>query len=479
MGLPLWRAPSPEAADAPKADPTAPARSPIRRRRRTRSPRSPGLLSQLHAVSQSSAYGDAMRRLTEPATRSRSRLPPPPVPEPRNYSRRGEPSRDTPGPPADEESSARSYFRLSTDAPRGLSFEDRRSLPALTPNFAPAAASRSARHESPYSARDRSALRSRSPYLRASDWAQLRASHGLEPRGSNAPRGGGATEHNEDGDDDNSDSNAVGFPPLRRMGRRNIADGPLPSSSLRESWSPATTVDGLGDRERSISPVVDDHWETMLSSVAPDPLAPTAESSFASAAASASFSNSHPSSRAGSSNSNSGSSSRTHLTVPSRRQSFTFDHFLRICDTSEDDSASDTEAEDEDMHPDSIALRRRSAVRSSFHDPPTPNPRLLSRNLRDRSRDMATYVRSFYGEVTTQDVARVPERRSYDQLDEPAEERNAVDEDLPLDQELRDARALLERLTRRDDVSDEFWASVGLRRPLADRVERIQQRERL
>jgi hypothetical protein len=42
---------------------------------------------------------------------------------------------------------------------------------------------------------------------------------------------------------------------------------------------------------------------------------------------------------------------------------------------------------------------------------------------------------------------------------------------VPLDQELRDARSLLERLSRRGDVSDDFWASVGLTRSFADRVE--------
>jgi hypothetical protein len=60
-------------------------------------------------------------------------------------------------------------------------------------------------------------------------------------------------------------------------------------------------------------------------------------------------------------------------------------------------------------------------------------------------------------------------------MDRRGADRTTPDEDLPLDQELRDARALLERLTRRPDVSDEFWASVGLIRPLADRVERVQQ----
>jgi hypothetical protein len=43
-----------------------------------------------------------------------------------------------------------------------------------------------------------------------------------------------------------------------------------------------------------------------------------------------------------------------------------------------------------------------------------------------------------------------------------------------LDQELREARSLLERLSRREDVSDDFWASVGLTRPFADRVEALE-----
>lgn len=320
---------------------------------------------------------------------------------------------------------------------------DRRTLPALTPGFAPAIHVDHRRTASLY---------------RRSGLARTHTVRRAETR-SPAPDPDLPVQLDEDSGD-----NAVGFPPLRRMGRRTIADGPLPASSLRESWSPATTLDGLGDRERSMSPVVDDHWETMLTSVAPDPLAPTAESSFASAAASASFS--QPSSRAGSSNSNNSvSSSRTHLTVPSRRQSWSNDNFLRACDTSEDDSASDTEAEDDTIDPNTP--RRRAAATASSNDPPP-----YSRAIRERSRESTGYVRSFYGEVPHEHARRMEEQSA-------AEERAASDEEMPLDQELRDARALLERLTRREDISDDFWASVGLRRPVADRVERIQQRERL
>ncbi|KAL1612557.1 hypothetical protein SLS60_000785 [Paraconiothyrium brasiliense] len=411
MGLPVWRAPSPEAPSHALKDPASLSRSPIRRRRPTRSPRSRDFDVQ------------TLRSAPRPA---RPYPPAPNVPA-RNPQRREELT------PHDDASSSRAYFRLVTDA-------ERRTTPALTPNFAPAIHVEHSRS---------------GPVLRRHGLART---HTLRRSGNRSPVPTGHVP--ADADEDSSD-NAVGFPPLRRMGRRTIADGPLPSSSLRESWSPATTLDGLGDRERSMSPVVDDHWATMLTSVAPDPLAPTAESSFASAAASASFSN--PSSRAGSSNSNSASSSRTHLTVPSRRQSWSAD-FLRACDTSEDDSASDTEAEDDILYPNSMHSRPPAGTASN--GPPPPRG-FYSHAIREQSRESTGYVRSFYGEVPFEHARRMDEHLA-------AEERATTDEEMPLDQELRDARALLERLARREDVSDDFWASVGLRRPVADRVERMQ-----
>ncbi|PVI07972.1 hypothetical protein DM02DRAFT_237679 [Periconia macrospinosa] len=451
MGLPMWRAPSPEDAhDALKKDPTANARSPIRRRRPTRSPTSPRHFHNVAVDHHPLSRHDASSTRSRSRSRSRSRPPPPPpAPESPNFWRRGEHLSRTAAPPPPEERETRFFFRLSTDAPRGLSLDPRRSLPALTPNFAPATTSRnirrSSRHDSPIDTHDRSTYRSRSP------WDSLRAD-GSDRR----PR------------------------IMLRSGRRNMPDGPLPSSSLRESWSPTTTVDGLGDRDRSLTPVEESsHWEPFLNGVVPDPLAPTADSSFTSAAASASFSNSQPSSRASSSNSNSASSSRTHITIPSRSQSFSLEQFLRNCDTSEDDGASETEEED-------------TETPSSFH-PAYPgfgvgtrilqNPYRQSRSIRNQAHESAVNVRSFYGEIIAHDSESQvdgPEGHHPDaSTEEPAEERTSTDEELPLDQELRDARALLERLTRRDDVSDEFWASVGLQRPLADRLERIQQHERL
>jgi hypothetical protein len=328
-----------------------------------------------------------------------------------------------------------------------------------------------------------------------------------------ALRRGDDAEASEDGLE-NTDNNAVGFPPLRRMGRRNIADGPLPSSSLRESWSPASTVDGLGDRERSLSPSDENsQWETFYGTIRPDPVAPTAESSFASAAASASFSNSHPSSRAGSSNT-SASSSRTHLTVPSRRHSPAVnDQFMRACESSDDDTASDTEAEEDDAAPTAeairhrynpITLRRRSRPSYFSDEPPHRDTERYSRRVMERTRDASAYVRSFYSPNSAQPrslrgVMSSPNRTSrariylvdgprLEQFDGPVDGPAPASDDetpplvalnSPLDQELREARSLLERLSRREDVSDDFWASVGLTRSFADRVESFNERERL
>jgi hypothetical protein len=64
-------------------------------------------------------------------------------------------------------------------------------------------------------------------------------------------------------------------------------------------------------------------------------------------------------------------------------------------------------------------------------------------------------------------------------MDGPAEvPSNTELERQSFDQEIRDARDIVERLVQSEGISDEFWASVGLTRSMADRVERIQQRER-
>jgi hypothetical protein len=502
MGIPIgWNIAREDAKqkDVLRSDVTG-QRSPIRRRTRpARSPRSQSAFDADFLVAAS-----RLSPRTEPVSRSshaRTRLAPPPVPEVSGAAYRSSDSRDPPSLQREDASFRHLQNRIESHARRTAgtraAWDSLPPLPALTPGFAPAAASHDA--EVHAEAQRISNRQERTRFFDEVEQVFVTRQRRVRSRSPRyvhpALRGGDSGEGAEDAHE--SSDNAVGFPPLRRMGRRNIADGPLPSSSLRESWSPVSTVDGLGDRERSFSPSGESsQWDTFYGTIVPDAVAPTAESSFASAAASASFSNSHPSSRAGSSNT-SASSSRTHLTVPSQ------------CDTSDDDTASDTEAEEDTAPPpetvrrryNPATLRRRSRPSYFSDEPPLRDTERYSRRVMERTRDASAYVRSFYSPDSApprrslREVLRSPRRSSRvpeRQVDGPRLEQldgtvdgpaSTSDDDIPpliainspaLDQELREARSLLERLSRREDVSDDFWASVGLTRPFADRVEALE-----
>ena len=506
MGIPIgWNINREEDAkkDALRAD-IAGSRSPIRRRvRPNRSPRPHSALDTDFLIS-----GPHIEWI--PRSSHRARLAPPPVPEvSRTEYRSNEPSRHPPTLQRDESSVRRSRNRLDgymrAYETRATPDHDR-PLPALTPGFAPAAASRTSETEAQRDAQDPfAAMREYRSYRRAT----RRSTRSQSPRADRSTRDDSANAPEES--HETGENHAVAFPPLRRMGRRTIADGPLPASSLRESWSPAGALDGLGDRNRSVSPFEDQlQWDSFLTTVVDDPVAPSAGSSFASAAAAASFTNSHPSSRAGSANS--AVSSQTHLTVPSRRPSPPQnEQFMRACDTSEDDSASDTEEEEMDVRgsirrrtgtearrnrlniSDSTAPRRRMRPSYFSSEPPARDTERYGLRVIDRSRDASEVVHSFYNSGIWRDAdTEAPQRPQIPQLDGPAEEPVSANDyegmpplipaespqPPPLDQELRDARSLLERLARREDVSDDFWASVGLTRSFADPVERFQELER-
>ena len=188
---------------------------------------------------------------------------------------------------------------------------------------------------------------------------------------------------------------------------------------------------------------------------------------------------------------------------------------MRACDTSED-SASDTEEEEMDVRgsirrrnqveapntrfgypPESTAPRRRMRPSYFSNEPPVRDTERYSPRVVERSRDATAYVRSFYTSASWQDEANEAAHREAAQRlerirqlhgpgDEPASTSEeeipplvSIDSTQSLDRELRDARSLLERLSRREDVSDEFWASVGLTRSFGDPVERLQELERL
>jgi hypothetical protein len=251
------------------------------------------------------------------------------------------------------------------------------------------------------------------------------------------------------------------FPPLRRMSNRSVEPparvpraAPLPTSSLRESWSPASPVDGLGDRARSFSP--DDNWDTMLSTIAPDTTLPSADSSFTSAAASASFS--APRSASGDSTSHSASSSRTHLTIPSRSEEWT-------CET-------DEEMEERDSRPSS---RLRIRMVSS-----------ATRQYTGRTSNVSSAgARRAWRETSSEGTPDLPSAAELgNQLMSGVGER-------PTDPDLEQMRGILERLASRSPIPEELWLGAGLdpslsrsfelfnRRRTDDGASRREERERL
>lgn len=305
------------------------------------------------------------------------------------------------------------------------------------------------------------------------------------------------------------------LPPLRRMGRRQVTDGLLPSSSLRQSWSPSGAIDGLGDRERSLSPPTDP-WETMLTTITPDTQLPSADSSFTAASASFSASN-NSQDGSDSSRAESTSSPNTQITVPSRRQSPDESTTLlpqRACDTDDDMSGNDTEGDERPGLNRTRANARRyrtytSGYRQPQDGPPSRNPGAYHSSVRSRSRDATNFVRNYFAfadrgpsaeraspsassrspppsQIRINIIPRAPRlyRENSSGVERSAENRrdSGVGSDSQslghMDPELESMRDILGRLARRDDVPEEFWLSAGLAPPMLEGMQRGEQRER-
>ncbi|KAK7511225.1 uncharacterized protein IWZ02DRAFT_104354 [Phyllosticta citriasiana] len=266
-------------------------------------------------------------------------------------------------------------------------------------------------------------------------------------------------------------SDATDFPPLRRMGRRQVTDGPLPpsglrQSSLRESWGPAS-VDGLGDRERSVSSPPSDHWETILSTITPDAQLPSADSSFTSAAASASFSTSNTTSQAGTGSTRSASdgSTPTDLTEPLIQRD---DEEQLFCETEDEDDVL------ERYRFDDRGSRRRpritrdedgnhhvwtSDVWTTAPSPPTRNPSRYSSDAHSRLREITNIVRNHHtGRAPSASRSQSPRSRN----DVP----DVVDSfiDAPTNDDRRDSAAIVPYVSRPGSTRNEQSPEVTTER---------------
>ncbi|RAL05762.1 uncharacterized protein BO80DRAFT_430937 [Aspergillus ibericus CBS 121593] len=220
---------------------------------------------------------------------------------------------------------------------------------------------------------------------------------------------------------------ATTLPSLRRVGERSITEANRPN---RES-----AVDGLGDRQRSLSPD-DDHandaWETLLTTITPDTNLPSADSSFTSASASGTNASTIGTAR-------SSATSLQSMTNPMDSGAGTvqmlldpYPEFLNPCDyPSSSESDSDSES----------GISHQS----------------LFRRYR-RIRQMESLRRAQHLQSTMSNQPPIP-TISF-----------AFSDSSSTDSDLQQMQAILDRLARREDIPDEWWAAAGLSRTLGRRL---------
>lgn len=174
----------------------------------------------------------------------------------------------------------------------------------------------------------------------------------------------------------------------------------------RLSTERTATFDGLGDRNRSLSPEGDNVWDTLLTTLTPDPQPPSVGSSFASASASAS---------AAASQGAATGSSRTSFAGPDTAEESSFEP---PCESGCENSDTEGEGDEDDEMDQNPLTRFPSDLRS--------------------------------------------ERRSY------ADVTRSIDEH-PLEMlgGIGGMQRIVSNLARREDIPDEWWAEAGLSRTLS------------
>ncbi|KAJ5193893.1 hypothetical protein N7472_006359 [Penicillium cf. griseofulvum] len=194
-------------------------------------------------------------------------------------------------------------------------------------------------------------------------------------------------------------------------------------------------VDGLGDRQRSPSPDGEretDAWETLLSTITPDATLPSTDTSFASTSAAGPdiSRNARP---------RSSINLTQPLTAEAARDQFGLDPFpdhLNPCDFSSSD-------DDEDPS-------------SSYHEfmGPAGMP-ISSRRHTDQHSTMSNHPPISIPTIIPASVLALSNRRHQNSLS-----------DRHQNDDLHHMQIILDRLARREDIPDDWWAAAGLARTL-------------
>lgn len=211
---------------------------------------------------------------------------------------------------------------------------------------------------------------------------------------------------------DRSQSSRVVWHPRRSRPEDRDSPYPPPRSRERSAFGSTptepTAFDGLGDRNRSLSPEGDQHWNTLLTTITPDPQPPSLGSSFASASALASAAASQD---AGT------NSSRTSFESPDMLEDSAFDA-EPPCESGCE--GSDTEGDEDDEE--NLLTRFPSSLRGG------------RRTYVDATRSSRSSTRE----------------QSLEML-------GGID----------GMQRIVSNLARREDIPDEWWAEAGLSRTLS------------
>jgi hypothetical protein len=223
--------------------------------------------------------------------------------------------------------------------------------------------------------------------------------------------------------------------PVGERTRESRARPSRPRSRREEAGQQRPTIDGLGERLRSTSPEDerDDAWETLLTTITPDATLPSTDSSFTSAAALST----NPTRAPGSPRSApsqptgpQGPSATVHMILEP------YPEYLNPCDFPDYATGSDTEPEtDFDLRASGSRNRHRHRSRmfgiGSTQDSQPPIPTL------SRTSTLPS-ISSLISQDPSSDV---------------------------------DMNAILDRLLHREDVPDEWWATAGLSRTIGRRLD--------
>ncbi|KAK5689196.1 hypothetical protein LTS12_028907 [Elasticomyces elasticus] len=228
-------------------------------------------------------------------------------------------------------------------------------------------------------------------------------------------------------------------PHLRRVVEQSINDL---NRVGRES-----AIDGLGDRERSLSPDVDDDdddhahdaWETLLTTITPDANLPSNESSFASASASAMNPSRHRAAADSAGNAPQALPLTASLSGRDREAMRMvlnpYPEYLNPCDYP---TSSDSESDSEVNLEESQSSRRR---RRTPHLPSMDTLRQthdLNSTMSSQPPPISTFSFSFYDSTSDPDFQQM--------------------------------QAILDRLARREEIPEHWWAAAGLSRTVGRRL---------